>query len=105
MADFRYNRNQTYRPEYNRDNREREDNRHRRRRSSSRSHSIERHRPNGGINRQENWREDFPQRGRPDDTGARSWGNKFHFDDREENSKRRKTRHERERVPEVRKKN
>ncbi|CAG8605852.1 6040_t:CDS:10 [Funneliformis mosseae] len=100
MSDFRYSRNQTYRPEYSRDNRE--DNRHRRRRSRSRSHSIDRHRANGVINRQENWREDFPQRGRPEDIGARSWGNKFYYDDREENSKRRKTRHERERMPEGR---
>ncbi|CAI2170167.1 18789_t:CDS:10 [Funneliformis geosporum] len=100
MSDFRYSRNQTYRPEYSRDNRE--ENRHRRRRSRSRSHSIDRHRANGVINRQENWREDFPQRGRPEDIGARSWGNKFYYDDREENSKRRKTRHERERMPEGR---
>ena len=101
MSDFRYGRNQTYRPDYGRDNRE--DNRyHRRRRSRSRSRSVDRYRTIGGINRQENWREDFLQRGRPDDIGARSWTNKFHYDDREENSKRRKTRHERERAPEVR---
>ncbi|EXX72125.1 hypothetical protein RirG_072330 [Rhizophagus irregularis DAOM 197198w] len=106
MSDFRYSRNQTYRPDYGRDNREREyreDNRYyRRRRSRSRSRSVDRYRAVGGINRQEDWREDFLQRGRPDDIGARSWGNKFHYDDREENSKRRKTRHERERAPEGR---
>lgn len=105
MSDFRYSRNQTYRPDYGRDNREREyreDNRYyRRRRSRSRSRSVDRYRAVGGINRQEDWREDFLQRGRPDDIGVRSWGNKFHYDDREENSKRRKTRHERERAPEV----
>ncbi|RIA90804.1 hypothetical protein C1645_768925 [Glomus cerebriforme] len=107
MSDFRYSRNQTYRPDYGRDNREREyreDNRYyRRRRSRSRSRSVDRYRAIGGINRQEDWREDFLQRGsRPDDIGVRSWGNKFHYDDREENSKRRKTRHERERAPEGR---
>ncbi|CAJ0844450.1 9280_t:CDS:2 [Entrophospora sp. SA101] len=97
MSDFRYGRTQSYRPDYNNNNRTsrgdreyREGNRHhRRRRSRSRSPSMER---NGGGGR------------RLDEFNIRSWERHHPYDSPHEdnNSKRRKTRHERDRVPEGR---
>nr|CAG8447875.1 3760_t:CDS:10 [Entrophospora candida] len=85
MSDFRYGRTQSYRDrEYREDNRH-----HRRRRSRSRSPSMER---NGGGGR------------RLDEFNIRSWERHHPYDSPHEdnNSKRRKTRHERDRVPEGR---
>ncbi|CAH1761145.1 8922_t:CDS:2 [Entrophospora sp. SA101] len=86
MSDFRYGRTQSYRPDYNNNNRTsrgdreyREGNRHHRRRRSR-------------------------SRGRLDEFNIRSWERHHPYDSPHEdnNSKRRKTRHERDRVPEGR---
>ncbi|KAG9290100.1 hypothetical protein G9A89_010406 [Geosiphon pyriformis] len=91
MSDSRYNRPQSYRPDYNRERGDRtgyrDDGFHRRRRVGERSRSpadryVDRYSGDGRETRHQYRRDEYDYRGRANDAFSHPWGNKAYPEDR-----------------------